>query len=117
MNTFERLGWHYVWAHWYPGETRAIGPVVHYPQEGWFPLHEDGELPEGLLNDELMAFQNPDDSLRGEMLIDLNSRNVARGGCALPYTRLSDDESAYIPVNSSVSHPAYLQSGIQRSRA
>jgi ribosomal protein S12 methylthiotransferase accessory factor len=96
---FERLGTHYFWTHFYLGETRANRPFVHYPQERWFKPEAGGKWPDGLLNEELMAFYNPDQEIDGEVLVDLNSGNVARGICALPYTRLRDDAVAYIPVN------------------
>jgi ribosomal protein S12 methylthiotransferase accessory factor len=96
---FERLGTHYFWTHFYLGETRANRPFVHYPQEKWFPLTEDGDWPAEILNPELHAFYNPDNDIAAEVLVDLNSGNVARGICALPYRRLRDDQETWIPVN------------------
>ncbi|HEV7816761.1 MAG TPA: 30S ribosomal protein S12 methylthiotransferase accessory factor YcaO [Janthinobacterium sp.] len=96
---FERLGTHYFWTHFYLGETRAKRPFVHYPQEKWFAPSEDGAWPAGLLNPELQEFYNPDGEIDGEVLVDLNSGNVARGICALPYTRLRDGALTYFPVN------------------
>ncbi|WP_317203601.1 30S ribosomal protein S12 methylthiotransferase accessory factor YcaO [Janthinobacterium sp.] len=96
---FERLGTHYFWTHFYLGETRANRPFVHYPQERWFAPTEDGKWPAEMLNPELHAFYNPEGDIDGEVLVDLNSGNVGRGICALPYTRLRDASQAYIPVN------------------
>ena len=96
---FERLGTHYFWTHFHLGETRANRPFVHYPQERWFPTHADGRWPEAMLNPELHAFYNPDGNIDANVLVDLNSGNVARGICALPYTRLRDGAQAFIPVN------------------
>jgi len=96
---FERLGTHYFWTHFYLGETRANRPFVHYPQERWFAPNDDGTWPEELLNPELHDFYNPGGEINAEVLVDLNSGNVARGICALPYTRLRDGAQAYIPVN------------------
>ena len=96
---FERLGTHYFWTHFHLGETPANRPFVHYPQERWFAPQEDGKWPAELLNPELHAFYNPDGEIGGEVLVDLNSGNVARGICALPYTRLRDDAQTFIPVN------------------
>ena len=96
---FERLGTHYFWTHFHLGETRANRPFVHYPQERWFAPTEDGKWPAELLNPELHAFYNPDGEIDGEVLVDLNSGNVERGICALPYTRLRDAAQTYIPVN------------------
>jgi ribosomal protein S12 methylthiotransferase accessory factor len=96
---FERLNTHYFWTHFYLGETRARRPFVHYPQERWFAPTADGKWPAELLNPELHAFYNPDGEIDGEVLVDLNSGNIERGICALPYTRLRDDAQSFIPVN------------------
>lgn len=96
---FERLGTHYFWTHFHLGATRANRPFVHYPQEKWFAPTTDGKWPAELLNPELHAFYNPDGEIDGEVLVDLNSGNVARGICALPYTRLRDGAQTFIPVN------------------
>ena len=96
---FERLGTHYFWTHFYLGETRANRPFVHYPQERWFAPTEDGSWPAEMLNPELHAFYNPDSTIDGEVIVDLNSGNVNRGICALPYVRLRDQALTWIPVN------------------
>ena len=96
---FERLGTHYFWTHFHLGATRANAPYVHYPQERWFAPTEDGHWPQELLNPELHAFYNPDGDINGEVLVDLNSGNVERGICALPYKRLHDGAETWIPVN------------------
>jgi ribosomal protein S12 methylthiotransferase accessory factor len=96
---FERLSTHYFWTHFYLGATRANRPFVHYPQERWFAPAEDGRWPVELLNPELHAFYNPKGEIGGGVLVDLNSGNVERGICALPYTRLRDGARAWIPVN------------------
>jgi ribosomal protein S12 methylthiotransferase accessory factor len=95
----ERLGTHYFWTHFYLGATRANKAFVHYPQERWFTHTADGSWPQGLLTPELHAFYNPEGEISSEVLVDLNSGNVARGVCALPYTRLSDGARVYFPVN------------------
>ncbi len=96
---FERLGTHYFWTHFHLGATRANRDVVHYPQERWFPLTEDGSWPAALLNPTLHAFYNPQSDIDSEVLVDLNSGNVDRGICALPYTRLRDGAQTWMPVN------------------
>ena len=96
---FERLGTHYFWTHFYLGDTRANRPFVHYPQERWFAPNDDGSWPAEMLNPELHAFYNPNGDIDAGVLVDLNSGNVARGICALPYTRLRDGAQAYVPVN------------------
>ncbi len=96
---FERLGTHYFWTHFHLGATRANRPFVHYPQERWFKPDADGRWPEAMLNLALHAFYNPLGNIDANVLVDLNSGNVARGICALPYTRLRDGAQAYVPVN------------------
>jgi ribosomal protein S12 methylthiotransferase accessory factor len=96
---FERLGTHYFWTHFHLGATRASRPFVHYPQERWFAPQADGKWPAGLLNPELHAFYNPDGEIDAAVLVDLNSGNVERGICALPYQRLRDGAAAWFPVN------------------
>ena len=96
---FERLNTHYFWTHFYLGTTRANRPFVHYPQERWFAPTQDGEWPAELLNPELHAFYNPEGEIDAQVLVDLNSGNVGRGICALPYTRLRDGAKTWIPVN------------------
>lgn len=96
---FERLGTHYFWTHFHLGQTRANKEFVHYPQERWFAHTEDGSWPTELLNPKLHAFYNPDDDIDCEVLVDLNSGNVNRGICALPYLRLSDQAVTWFPVN------------------
>ena len=95
---FERLGTHYFWTHFYLGKKRSEAEFVHYPQERWFP-HGDGSWPSELLNPELHSFYNPDGVIDSSVLVDLNSGNVERGICALPYTRLRDGEVTWMPVN------------------
>lgn len=95
---FERLGTHYFWTHFYLGQKRSKAAFVHYPQEKWFPI--DGEAwPTGILNPELHNFYNPDSAIDASVLVDLNSGNIERGICTLPYKRLRDDEVTYFPVN------------------
>jgi len=96
---FERLGTHYFWTHFYLGATRASRAFVHYPQERWFAPAADGSWPVESLNPELHAFYNPEGTIDCRVLVDLNSGNVERGICALPYTRLRDGARTWIPVN------------------
>ncbi|MEB0136657.1 30S ribosomal protein S12 methylthiotransferase accessory factor YcaO [Actimicrobium sp. CCC2.4] len=96
---FERLGTHYFWTHFYLGATRANRPFVHYPQERWFAPTEDGRWPVEMMNPALHSFYNPNGEIDSQVLVDLNSGNIARGICTLPYTRLRDGEQTWIPVN------------------
>jgi len=95
---FERLSTNYFWTHFYLGKTLAERAYTHTPDERWFPLTDDA-WPQGLLTPELHAHYNPDQSVRADQLIDLNSGNAERGICAIPYQRLRDGKTVYFPVN------------------
>ena len=96
---FERLSSNYFWTHFYLGETIANRGYVHHPDERWFALSEDDAWPDELLTPALHALYNPDEAVRADQLIDLNSGNADRGICAIPYQRLADGETVYFPVN------------------
>jgi ribosomal protein S12 methylthiotransferase accessory factor len=49
-----------------------------------------------MLNPELHAFYNPESEIDGEVLVDLNSGNVERGVCTLPYQRVRDGATTYL---------------------
>ena len=95
---FERLSTNYFWTHFYLGKTLAARAYTHTPDERWFAADSDA-WPTDLLTPELHALYNPDDGVRAEQLIDLNSGNAARGICAVPYQRLRDGKTVYFPVN------------------
>ncbi|TMO44323.1 30S ribosomal protein S12 methylthiotransferase accessory factor YcaO [Pseudoalteromonas ruthenica] len=95
---FERLSCNYFFADFYLGEEFANAEFTHYPSEKWFAV--DGEqVPEGLMNEQLWDYFDPERELTPSHLYDFNSGNTERGICALPYTRVRDEEIAYIPVN------------------
>lgn len=96
---FERLSTNYFFADFWLGKTIANGDFVHYPNEKWFALPDDESLPEGILDARLHQFYDPDASLSAADLIDLQSGNTARGICGLPFTRQSDQQTVYIPMN------------------
>jgi len=95
---FERLSCNYFFADYYLGEKFANSKFVHYPNEKWFKS-EDDEIPEGLLNDELWSYFDPNDELDAVSLVDINSGVIDRGICALPFVRQSDKKDIYFPVN------------------
>ena len=72
---------------------------MHYPNEKWFPIPADDSLPAGILDERLHAFYNPDQEVNASDLIDLQSGNGDRGICALPFSRQSDQQTVYIPMN------------------
>lgn len=96
---FERLSTNYFFADFWLGKAIANGDFVHYPNEKWFPLPADGSLPQGILDARLRAFYDPDNALTAPELVDLQSGNSERGICALPFTRQSDQQTVYIPMN------------------
>lgn len=96
---FERLSTNYFFADFWLGESIANGEFVHYPNEKWFALPEDGSLPAGILDARLRKFYDPEDSLSASDLVDLQSGNAERGICGLPFTRQSDQQTVYIPMN------------------
>ena len=97
---FERLSCNYFFADYYLGEHIVNGDFVHYPNEKWFAFkHEDEEMPEGLLSEELWEYFDPESELTPYQLIDINSGVVERGICALPFRRQSDEKTIYFPVN------------------
>ncbi|MCI4189485.1 30S ribosomal protein S12 methylthiotransferase accessory factor YcaO [Dickeya dianthicola] len=96
---FERLSTNYFFADFYLGQQIAEGDFVHYPDEKWFPLPEDDSLPAGILDARLHAFYDPEHQLIASDLVDLQSGNHDRGICALPFTRQSDQQTVYIPMN------------------
>ncbi|WP_417604369.1 30S ribosomal protein S12 methylthiotransferase accessory factor YcaO [Oceanimonas baumannii] len=96
---FERLATNYFFADFYLGRDIADGDFVHYPNEKWFPVPADNQLPAALLDDYTRGFYDPDKALTADMLIDLQSGNEDRGICALPFERQGDHKTVYIPMN------------------
>ncbi|TNE50167.1 MAG: OsmC domain/YcaO domain-containing protein [Deltaproteobacteria bacterium] len=95
----ERLSNNYFYNDSYLGETLSQAEFVHYPSEKWFLPGPDDSLPEGLMDDTLLACYNEEGELQASHLIDTNSGATERGICALPYERQSDKQTVYIPVN------------------
>ena len=99
---FERLSCNYFFADFYLGEEFSRGEFVHYPDERWFKGEGDA-IPEGLLDEALWNYYDPDKQLKQQHLFDTNSGcgvgNNYRGICALPYTRQRDGEKIWFPVN------------------
>lgn len=97
---FERLSTNYFWSHYFLGEEFASHRFTHHPGERWFNFDPDhGGWPEELLTPDLHELYNPDNAIRPQTLVDCNSGQVERGICALPFRRLSDDETVWMPVN------------------
>lgn len=100
---FERLSCNYFFADFYLGENFAKADFVHYPNETWFEFNGD-ELPQdlmdqGLMDESLWDFYDPDRLIEPKNIIDTNSGVGERGICAVPYLRQRDQQKIYIPVN------------------
>lgn len=95
---FERLSCNYFFADYYLGEKFAKGDFVHYPNEKWFDNSHE-EMPEGLLDETLWQYYDPEDELLPSSIFDTNSGAGERGICALPFERQADKQSIYFPVN------------------
>ena len=93
---FERLSTNYFWTHYYLGPDIAQQDFVHYPHEQWFELPDSDVWPEGLLNQELHGFYNPEGSVDVRSLVEFNSGNEARGICTIPYVRQRDGTTPYV---------------------
>ncbi|MDH5612001.1 MAG: 30S ribosomal protein S12 methylthiotransferase accessory factor YcaO [Gammaproteobacteria bacterium] len=96
---FERLSCNYFFADFYLGEEFSKGKFVHYPDERWFNVEDENTMPEGLLNEELWDYYDPEGELKPHQLYDMNSGTGERGICALPYERQRDSELCWFPVN------------------
>ncbi|MCQ1057453.1 YcaO-like family protein [Photobacterium sp. ZSDE20] len=96
---------------YYLGEAIANNEFVHYPNEKWFPIDLEENLPpEAILDERLTQFYDPTLELLGTDLIDLQSSNMERGICTLPLERQSDKQTIYMPVN--IIGNLYASSGI-----
>ena len=108
---FERLATNYFWADYYLGgdtssDTKSF---LHYSNERWFSFTSKNkqenkkknkhQWPEGLLSEELINFYDPDNELKMDNLVDINSADIKRGICALPYTRQRDNKDIWFPVS------------------
>lgn len=95
----ERLSCNFFYNDQYFGQELSDAEFVHRPDECWFELTEEDDIPEGLLDEYTLEIYDPDQELSGSNLIDTNSGNEERGICALPFQRRSDGETIYFPSN------------------
>ena len=96
---FERLSCNYFFADFYLGQEFSQGVFVHYPDERWFIAESDDAVPDGLLDEKLWNYYDPDKELTASRIFDTNSGTGARGICACPYHRLRDGEDIWFPIN------------------
>lgn len=95
---FERLSCNYFFADFYLGEKFANGDFVHYPDERWFKS-DNKKMPEGLLDEKLWQFYDPNNELTASKIFDTNSGCGERGICACPYQRQRDGKQIWFPIN------------------
>ena len=95
---FERLSCNYFFADYYLGENISNSKFVHYPNEKWF-FNEDESIPQGLMDESLWQYFDPSKEITVDKLFDMNSGVGERGICALPYNRVKDQKTVYIPVS------------------
>ena len=107
---FERLSTNYFFADFYLGQEIANCDFVHYPNEKWFPIEDDALLPNGILDDYLLDYFDPNAELTPELLVDLQSGNYERGIVAMPYIRQSNEQIVYIP--QSIIANLYVSNGM-----
>ena len=96
---FERLSCNYFFADFYLGQEFSQGEFVHYPDERWFIAESNDAVPDGLLDEKLWNYYDPDKELTASRIFDTNSGTGARGICACPYHRLRDGEDIWFPIN------------------
>ncbi len=96
---FERLSCNYFFADFYLGEDFSRGDFVHYPDERWFSSDDTSQLPDGLLDETLWNYYDPDNQLTAAKIFDTNSGTGERGICACPYKRQRDGKDIWFPVN------------------
>lgn len=96
---FERLSCNYFFADFYLGQEFSKGEFVHYPDESWFIAESDDAIPDGLLDEKLWNYYDPDKELTASRIFDTNSGTGERGICACPYHRLRDGRDIWFPIN------------------
>jgi ribosomal protein S12 methylthiotransferase accessory factor len=96
---FERLSCNYFFADFYLGQEFAQDEFVHYPDERWFTAEPDDTIPDGLLDEKLWSYYDPDKELTASKIFDTNSGTGERGICACPYHRLRDGKDIWFPIN------------------
>jgi ribosomal protein S12 methylthiotransferase accessory factor len=95
----ERVSTNYFYSDFYFGEELIKQRFVHYPQEKWFKISSDNQIPKDLMDEHLVKVFGQDGELKLSHLLDTNSGLKERGVCALPFIRQSDLKEVFIPVN------------------
>ena len=95
---FERLSTNYFYADYFL-DLDESSSFVHYPNEKWFKVPEDNIIPSEILSEELLKFYDPTLELLASDLIDLQSSNIEKGICSIPFTNIVTQEKVYFPIN------------------
>mgnify|MGYP001382212104 CR=1 FL=1 len=96
---FERLSSNYFYSDYYLGEEISKATFVHYPNEKWFSVEGNKSIPHGLMDPGMLDLYNKHGELNSEHLIDNNTGSQERGICAIPFERVSDGQSIYVPIS------------------
>ncbi|MFM9926294.1 OsmC domain/YcaO domain-containing protein [Variovorax sp. H27-G14] len=95
----ERLNCNHFYSASFWGAEFDDAAFLHYPNERWFKPGAGDLLPAGILDAHCRQIYDPDGELRGSHLYDINSGNLERGICSLPFVRQSDGHVVYFPSN------------------
>jgi len=94
----ERINTGYSWSDYSLLDFSPEQDFVFFPEEKWFCI--DGKrLPSMILNKELRDFYDPTGELSAYDLVYRVSAGLREGICAIPFTRVSDGEKIYFPLN------------------
>jgi ribosomal protein S12 methylthiotransferase accessory factor len=93
----ERISNNYFYNDYYLGAEISESEFVHYKNERWFPISD--EFHPELMDEYLIEMYGQDGELEPKHLIDTNSGNLKRGICTIPFNRVSDQKTSFIPVN------------------
>ncbi len=96
----ERLSTNFFFSDYYLGEKEK-----YYPGEKFFPANS-----QKFLSEKLWKFYNPDGELKAENLIDINSKNIEKGICCIPFSDFKNNETVFFPVN--ILNNLYVSNGM-----
>ena len=96
----ERLSTGFFFSEYYLGERER-----YYSNEKFFPLSS-----KDFLIDELWEFYDPDGELKPENLVDVNSGDINKGICCLPFVSTKTGMEVFFPVN--ILNNLYVSNGM-----
>ena len=95
----ERIACNYFYNDHFLGLELGQSDFVHYPDEKWFEIDAEDNVPNGLMDQFMLNIYDPDKELKGSDLLDTNSGQKDRGVCAIPFVRQSDGQAVYVPIS------------------